>query len=295
MSTRTATPGGTSRLPLLGSTRAELLRLVRWPAVWVTIVAWLLLNAVFGYVFNYVTYASGENNFSNLGESRESLLASLLPTAVPDVIPQGMPMFGGALMMVLGAVIAGNGFVWGTWKTAFTQGPSRTATVLGSWAAMTVFVAGVVLATVVSDFAMSLGVAALESQPLAWPGFGDTLVATGAGFLVLLMWASAGYLLGVLARGPALSVGLGLTWALVIENLLRAVGRSLDAIATFTEFLPGTAAGSLVGQLIGVSGPDPAPGVLDTLSTERAVITLAAYLVMLPAATLVLMRRRDVA
>ena len=48
--------------------------------------------------------------------------------------------------------------------------------------------------------------------------------AAGAGFLVLEMWALLGYALGTLARGPALSVGLGLVWALVVENLLRGVG-----------------------------------------------------------------------
>lgn len=37
----------------------------------------------------------------------------------------------GALMPVLGAVVAGNGYGWGTWKTVFTQGPSRRSTVLG--------------------------------------------------------------------------------------------------------------------------------------------------------------------
>ena len=35
------------------------------------------------------------------------------------------------------------------------------------------------------------------------------------------MWAAAGVLLGVLARGPALAVWLGLVWSLVVENLLR--------------------------------------------------------------------------
>ena len=40
-------------------------------------------------------------------------------------------MFGGALMMVLGAIVAGNGYGWGTWKTVLTQGPSRRSVVDG--------------------------------------------------------------------------------------------------------------------------------------------------------------------
>jgi len=281
--------------PVLHSLRAELLRLRKWPAVWVTVGAWLTMNAMFGYVFNYVTYSSGENNFSNEGQSRADLLVSLLPAALPDQLDQGMPMFGGAIMMVLGAIIAGNGYGWGTWKTVLTQGPSRTSTLAGSLGAMTVFVAGILLATVVTDYAMSLGIAALESQSAALPAFGDMAQATGVGFLVLTMWAMAGYFLGTVARGPALSVGLGLTWALVIENLLRGVGGSLSWVESFTHVLPGTAAGSLVGQMIGdVGGPDTTPGLLDTLSFDQALWTTLAYAVLLPLATWWLVRRRDV-
>jgi ABC-2 type transport system permease protein len=280
--------------PVTNSLRAELLRLRKWPAVWVTVGAWLAMNAMFAYIFNYVTYTSGENNFSNEGQSRADLLASILPAALPDSLPQGMPMFGGAIMMVLGAIIAGNGYGWGTWKTVFTQGPSRTSTLLGSLSATTVIVAGIVLATLVSDYVMSLLVALAESQSAAMPALGDTLQATGAAFLVLEMWALAGYFLGTVARGPALSVGLGLVWAMVIENLLRGVGASLSWVDAFTHVLPGTATGSLIGQMVGVGGPDTTPGLLDTLSTDRALLTTIAYVLVLPAITWWLVRRRDV-
>jgi hypothetical protein len=285
----------TTTRALLHSTRADLLRLRKWPAVWVTIGAWLTMNAMFGYIFDYVTYTSGTNSFSNEGESRAELLAKLLPASIPDVLAQGMPMFGGAIMMVLGAIIAGNGYGWGTWKTVLTQGPSRTSTLVGSLSATTALVAGLVTVTVVSDYVMSLGVALAESQSTALPGLGDTAQAIGVAFLVMEMWAMAGYLLGTVARGPALSVGLGLVWALVIENLLRGVGASLSWVDAFTHVLPGTASGSLVGQMIGsVGGPNDTPGLLDTLSFERGLWTTVAYAVALPLVTWWLVRRRDV-
>jgi ABC-type transport system involved in multi-copper enzyme maturation permease subunit len=280
---------------VLHSTRAELLRLRKWPAVWVTVGAWLTMNAMFGYLFDYLTYSSGNNSFSNEGESSTALLAKLLPGAIPDVLAQGMPMFGGAIMMVLGAIIAGNGYGWGTWKTVLTQGPSRTSTLAGSLSATTVFVAGLVLATLVTDYAMSLMIAVAESESTALPALGDVAQAAGVAFLVLEMWAMAGYLLGTVARGPALSVGLGLVWALVVENLLRGVGSSLSWVDSFTHVLPGTASGSLVGQMIGnVGGPDDTPGLLDVLSFDRALWTTVAYAVLLPLVTWWLVRRRDV-
>ena len=292
--TLTAPALGTSGNPIANSTRAEFLRLRKWPAVWVTIGAWLTMNAMFGYVFNYVTYSSGDNSFSNEGQSRADLLASMLPAALPDQLPQGMPMFGGALMMVLGAIVAGNGYGWGTWKTVFTQGPSRTATLAGSLAALTLFVTGIVAATVVADYLMSLAVALAESQSTALPAFGDSLQSVGAALLVMEMWALAGYLLGTLARGPALSVGLGLVWALVIENLLRGVGGSLSWVDALNHVLPGTASGSLIGQLVGVGGPDVTPGLVDTLSLQQGLWATVAYALGLPLVTWWLVRRRDV-
>ena len=280
---------------ILNSTRAELLRLRKWSAVWVTVGAWLALAAMFGYVFNYVSYATGDTSFSNDGATTASLLAELMPANVPSVLIQGTPMFGGALMMVLGALVAGSGYGWGTWKTVFTQRPSRTAAGLGSLVALTLTVVGLVAVTLVMCFGFSLGIAALESQSVVWPGAVEVLEGVGAGLAVLEMWALAGFLLGTLARGPALSVGLGLVWALVVENLLRGVGVLVSPVEAFTHVLPGTAAGSLVGAIVGIEpGGDSTPGVVDTLSATQASWTLAAYVVLLPAAALWLMRRRDV-
>jgi ABC-2 type transport system permease protein len=279
---------------LINSTRAELLRLRKWPAVWVTLSAWMVMTAMFGYLFNYLSYATGDTSFSNEGATSATLLAEILPANVPNVLLQGMPMFGGALMMVLGAIVAGNGYGWGTWKTVFTQGPSRTSTVVGSLAALTAFVVTTVLATVAMCFALSLLVAGVESQSVVWPSVGDIGISLGAGFLVMEMWALAGFLLGTVARGPALSVGLGLVWALVVENLLRGVGSLLGPVEAFTRILPGTGAGSLVGSIVGVGGPDPTPGVLDVLTGSQATFTVVAYAVLVPLLALVLVTRRDV-
>jgi hypothetical protein len=281
---------------LLRSARAELLRMRKWPAVWVTVGAWMVLNGMFGYLFDYISYATGDSSFSNEGTSTARLLAGLLPGAVPDVLVQGMPMFGGALMMVLGAIVAGNGFGLGTWKTVFMQGPSRLAAVGGSLLALSVWVVGIVLTTLLADFGFALAIAAAESQSVVWPSAQAVAESVGGGVLVLEMWALAGFLLGVVARGPAISVGLGLVWALVVENLLRGVGTMLSGVATATQVLPGTAAGSLVGAIVGSpAGGDSTPGVLTVLSGPEAVLTVAAYVVALPLLAMLVMRRRDVA
>jgi len=297
MSTITAThPAGGLLTGIARSTRAELLRLRKWPAVWITLGAWLALSLMFGYLFNYLSYASGDSSFSNEGATKAGLLAEMMPANVPNVLLQGMPMFGGALMMVLGAIVAGNGYGWGTWKTVFSLGAHRSGVVLGSLAALTGFVVATLAVSLGFDLGLSLLVATTESQDIVMPSLGSVLESVGVGFLVLEMWAIVGYALGTVARGPALSVGLGLVWALVVENLLRGVGQLLGWVDTLTTVLPGTAAGSLVGSIVGVpEGGDTTPGVLDTVAGPQAAITVACYIALAAAVSVAVVRRRDVA
>jgi ABC-type transport system involved in multi-copper enzyme maturation permease subunit len=277
---------------LVASTRAELLRLRAWPATWIVLGAWLALGLMFGYVFDYVGYRTGSGPAVTNG-TPEQLLAGVLPPAVPDVLVRGMPMFGAALAMVLGALAAGNGFGWGTWKTVLMQGPSRGRVVAGSLVAVSAFVLLIVVLTLVLFLAVATGIAAIEGEAIVWPSVTAVAEAFGGGLLVLEMWALIGYALGVVAQGPALAVGLGLVWVLVVENLLRSVASLLSAVDQLTLLLPGTAGGSLVGALVG--GPDDTPGVLDSLGGGRALLTVVAYVVVAVALVLTVMRRRDVA
>ncbi|WP_448623982.1 ABC transporter permease [Geodermatophilus sp. URMC 64] len=277
---------------LTAATRAELLRLRRWPALWVLLGVWTTLNVSFGYVFDYVAYRTGDSSGFANGSPPDALLAGLLPSAAPITLVQGMPMFGGALVMILGALAVGSGYGWGTWKTVFTQGPGRGAAFGGTLVSLAVVVTGLVLVSAVVDLGVSSGIAAVEGQPIDLPPAGDWIAALGTGLLVMGMWAAAGVLVGVLTRSPALGVGLGLLWALVVETLLRGVSGVLDAIAVVTDHLPGAAAGSLVGALGGTG--ERTPGVVDTLTGPVATVWLALYLAGFTALALALVKRRDV-
>jgi ABC-2 type transport system permease protein len=275
--------------------RADLLRLRRWPTLWVLVGVWTALQMTFSFAFPYLAYRSDDpaTAFQG-GVAADDLLAGMLPSAVPSILISGTPMFGGAIVLILGALAAGSGYGWGTWKTAFTQGPSRSAALLGTVAAVGLFVAGIVVWTLVLDLALSNVIALSASSPPDLPDLDATLRASGGAALVLGMWAAAGIFLGTATRGPALSVGLGLVWTLVVENLSRAAANLLAGLATVTDHLPGTAAGSLAGALgATAAGPDATPGVLTVLSGPSAVLTVALYLVAFVAAAVVLARRRD--
>ncbi|WP_431956243.1 ABC transporter permease [Nocardia lijiangensis] len=279
-------------IDLVASTRAELLRLRGWPAFWIVLGTWILLNLTFSYLFNYLAYTSGEQSAMSDGLPKEVLLQQMLPAAVPEVFTQGMAMFGGALMLILGALAVGSGYGWGTWKTVFTQGPSRVAAVGGMLIGLALVVVALVCVAFAVDTAVAALIASTESQSLALPSPARILDGLLTGTAILGMWTFAGALIGALARGPALAVGLGLVWVLVVENLLRATSAIFAPIEALTNHLPGTAAGSLAGAMRTVNGP-ATPGVLDILSRTESLTLLALYTALFAATTLTLIHHRD--
>lgn len=284
---------------MIASIRAELMRLAKWPTTWVLCGTWLVLNLTFGYLFNYLSYRSDEGaGFADRaagGATAPILLAAMMPDRVPVTMVQGLPMFGGALVLILGALAVGSGYGWGTWKTVFTTGPRRTAALGGTLGALGLVLVGLVAATFVLDLLAAYAVATAESQAVTWPSLADSAQGLGAGLLIGAMWLAGGVLLGTLTRGPALAVGLGLVWSLVVENLLRGVGNLLGAIETLSQVLPGTAAGALAGALGGAAQSDPngTPGVNTLIDGSMAVALLGGYALVFLVASLALTARRD--
>jgi hypothetical protein len=149
----------------------------------------------------------------------------------------------------------------------------------------------------VLDLGVATLIAATESQTIVWPDLGDIVRALGGGLLILGMWTAAGALIGVLTRSPALAVGLGLVWSLVVENLLRGVASLISGLEYVTDLLPGTAAGSMAGALGAGGAADgaSAPGVQTILGGGQAALVLAGYIVVFVVVSAVAMRRRDLA
>jgi len=279
----------------VASTRAELVRLRHWPAVWVLLGVWLLLNLTFGYLFPYLSYRGGGGGFGGGDRSPAELLAQVLPAAFPDAAVRGMPMFGGAIMLTLGALAAGSGYGWGTWKTAFTAGPGRLPVLGGTLAALATVVVAVVAATFVVDLGVATALAAVEGQGMALPPAGDIARWFGGGVLILVMWMFAGVAVGTLTRSPALAVGLGAVWVLAVENLLRGTASLLSWLAPVTDVLPGTVAGSVAAALgarpVSAGG---SPGVVSNLDGGPAFALAVAYLMVCAAVTVLVARRQDI-
>jgi ABC-2 type transport system permease protein len=276
-----------------GVLSAELFKLRKRPAVWVIAGLWILLGLVFGYLFPYLgSQGSGGGFGPDSGQSPASLLAGTLPADLVPTALSGLPMFGAAFALILGVLITGSEYGWGTVKTILAQRPSRTA-VLTSKVLVAVGVSlALVLTGLAADSIAAWSIATIKSAPAHWPSVAEVARGAGTGWLIITTWCLGGLMLGTLLRGLALPVGLGLIWTLVVENLVRGFASMLGFIDFIQKWLPGTNGGSAVAAL-GVSARGN-PGVSDAVSGTHAGAVLAVYVALFCAVTMIVFRRRDV-
>jgi ABC-2 type transport system permease protein len=278
-----------------GSYRAELLKLRKRAAVWVLFGAGLVLSLIFGYLLPYLGYVTGDDNQQTAGIPRADVLRGVLPERVMDNTVGGFPVFAGALALVLGAIVVGGEYTWGTLKTILTQRPGRGTVLAGQLLALLTMLAVWVLGIFVACSLCSVGIAAAEGAPMNWPGPLDLLQGLAGGWFVLTMWCLAGVVLAVAFRNVALPIGLGVVWILGIEALLAGVVNSLlPGLEWLSDALPGANAGALVFAVTGMAANDAPPGVRDAVSGGRALITLLGYTVAFAALAAYFTRRRDI-
>lgn len=270
---------------MLSSYRAELTKLVRRPAVGIVLAAWLVLMLLFLYLFGYLSYRSAGN-----AREAHALLTGLLPQSLPAHALGGYPLWGGALIVVLGALCVGSEYAWGTVKTMLGNRPPRLLFYAGQLAALGTVLAALVVAgfllSALAGTAIAISAGASPSAPAA----GALLQSMAAGWLILWMWCLFGVALAILVRGTALSIGLGLVWVLAVETVVRAVAPEIGFLQTVEKGLPGTAAGSLAAAL-GAGGL----GVSQALGGGASLIALLAFVTLFAAVGGVLLGRRDVA
>src|SRR6266545_3737387 len=242
-----------------GNFSAEMIKLVKRPANWLLFAVAIVLGLLFTYVIPYAGYAAGTG-----GPTADRGLAALVPAQLVGNSIAGLPVFLGAIMVILGVLAVGGEYGWETWKTVLTQGPSRLAVYAGKLAALAVAALAVVVALFAVGTAASMLVAAVEDQPMALPPVGDLVVGLGAGWLIAAMWTAFGALLAA----PL-----------------------LDWVAQGQKGLPGPNAGALAAAL--GSAPDT-PGVDAVVGGGQSALVVAAYLAGFLALGAVVLRRRDI-
>jgi ABC-type transport system involved in multi-copper enzyme maturation permease subunit len=267
--------------------RAEALKIVRRPAIWTLLGVALALSLTFTYLVPYAGYAGG-----TAGPTADRGLAALLPDQLVGNSVGGLPVFVGALMLILGVLVSGSEYAWGTWKTVLAQDPARLRVYGAKLAVACVAALAGVLAVFAAGAIAGTLIAVAEDRPIAWPALTDLVAGIGAGWLIASMWTVLGALLGIVLRGVALPVGLGLVWLLAVQNLLSLIAAPLlDWVAQLQKGLPGPNAGSLVAA---VGARADTPGVEALVGGRQAAVVIAAYLVVFAALGGAVLRRRDI-
>jgi ABC-type transport system involved in multi-copper enzyme maturation permease subunit len=205
-------------------------------------------------------------------------------------------LLGGVFALIVGVLLQGSEYGWGTIKTLYTQRYGRLTMLFGKLAAMLVVVLVIVIGLFAVDAASSWVVVQLDGKTSSFPPADVIVKAIAAAFLIFSFWAVFGFALATVFRQSALAIGLGLAYALVIEllifGLLAGLGASI--VRPIQQWFPIANSGYLsasFGQVRfrGIQG-QPTPYA----DATHAVVMLLLYIVAFTAISAWLTRTRDV-
>lgn len=265
---------------MIGSIRAAWFADRKRPAVWTVTATWTILALVFGVGIPYLVHLALAGD-PKQAEAAESLLAAVLPGELVTTGIGLFPLFGGAIVVILGALVVGNEYRWGTLNLIFTQRPRRAQVMAGH----AVVLCGLALLVVVATFtalALVTGVlAAVEGRGLDWPPAGDVAGAVAAAWLICTAHAGVGWFLAIAFRSTATAIAVGLVWTLVLENAVSGLALVLDPLTVLQKLLLAPSSGALAGALGARSQFDGGtPGVLDASSAVLPATVLAGYVLL---------------
>ena len=279
---------------MTGSITAELLLLRRRSSTWILLAVWTALATFFSYLLPYVEYLNGDLG----GGPGQTPLEELLPERLAGHLSGGFPFFGGVFALMLGVLALGSEYGWGTLRTVLVQRPGRLRVFAAKLVALGAGLVPFVLAVFLVGTIASYAIARTEGAAIAWPSAWEVVRALAAGWLILAVWAALGVALGVLSRGTALAIGVGILYALVIEGLISAFADQVSLLEPLVQLFLRANAYSLVEGL-GASSTGAAsngPGAFSGpyVGAEQALLVLGAYIAGFIALSGFLLRRRDV-
>ena len=211
---------------------------------------------------------------------------------VNNVMGAGFPL-GAAMALVLGALIAGSEYSWGTLKTVFTQRPGRLTTLTGRVVALQAWMGIMTLIIFAFGAAYSVVIATFQGHSVSWPAAVDIAKGFGAMWLILAVNGSLGMALGALFRQSAAALGVGLIYVTVLQIVLVRFITSFNggSYKWIANWFDGQNASALLQTF---TSPAFGRSTPPAIGAEQAVLVLAAYLAFFLIASAALLRQRDV-
>jgi ABC-type transport system involved in multi-copper enzyme maturation permease subunit len=263
-------------------------------STWILLGIWTALATFFSYLLPYLEYRNGDLG----GGPGEVSLEELLPDRFAGHLSGGFPFFGGVFALMLGVLALGSEYGWGTLRTVLVQRPGRLRVFAAKLVALGVGLVPFVIAVFVVGALSSYAIARSEGAEADWPSVSEVIRALAAGWLILAVWAALGVALGVLSRGTALAIGVGILYALVIEGLISSFADQVSLLEPLVQFFLRANAYSLVEGLgasttgAATNGPGAFSGPY--VGAQQALFVLLGYIVGFLLLSGLLLRRRDV-
>jgi ABC-2 type transport system permease protein len=284
---------------MLASMRAELLVLRKWPAAWGLLLVTPALVLLSDYIAEFISYLNlTPAEYATYGTPSQAL-GSLTLSQFNIIAVMQFNFSGTAPFIVLGAVMAGGDWSRGTITTALLQRPGRGRTFAGQALALAVAIAGSVLATFAVAAAACYAIKGIEGNGInpflaAMPPALVIAESVGAALFVALTYGMLGLLLGTVCRSGAGAISAALLWTLIIEGTLYnlALDYPNGILRIVSDLTPGAAATVVTGPF-----GDPGGGAdsqnYPAVTMTTAVVTLAVYLTVTAALTVIVLKRRD--
>jgi ABC-type transport system involved in multi-copper enzyme maturation permease subunit len=284
---------------MLAAFRGELFKAVRRPGIWVLVGLFLGLAILIGYAITWLIYThppAGSSQGLPPGTTLADFKVALYPENFVKQTLSQWGVLGGVFALIVGVLLQGSEYGWGTIKTLYTQRYGRLTMLFGKLAAMFVVVLVIVIGLFAVDAASSWIVAQLDGKTSSFPA-GDVIVkAIGAAFLIFGFWAVFGFALATVFRQSALAIGLGLAYALVIEllvfGLLAGLGGSI--VKSIQQWFPIANSNYLTQAFGRVRTPGPPVTSTPYADATHAVAMLLLYVIAFTALSAWLTRTRDV-
>ena len=287
---------------------AELLKLRKRPAVWVLTAIWLTFVVLFTYTLPYAFFANlpqpetPENAPAEMQEkmqaqseaASEQFMSQLYPENLAAYVLSGISGTGGTLALILGALVVGSEYGWGTLKTVLSQRPGRLGAFFAKMLALGAVLALFVVLAFVAGAICSLIVAGVQGATVSWPSLTELLEALGAGAIVLASWAALGVLLATLFRSTALAIGLGLFYALALEGLVFGLPIPNESFQDARQFFLGQNSGFLADSFAGSSLQQPLVPTGPDVGAAQSALVLCLYLSAFVLIAALAFRQRDV-
>jgi ABC-2 type transport system permease protein len=284
---------------MLGAFRGELFKAVRRPAVWVCIIALVLLSVLLGYVLFGIIYShppKGSSSGLPPGTTLSVFLVTLYPINFIRTTLSTWGDLGGVFALIIGVLLQGSEFGWGTVKTLYTQRSGRLAMLTGKLLTLAVVILVMVAALFAAAAVSSFVVATLEGADTTFPTVDLILKGIGGCFLIYWFWAMLGLVLATIFRQSAMAIGIGLAYALVIERVVFALlglGGS-DWVNSVHQWFPIANVGYLIDSFGAVRIRGLGTAVHPYADATHGVTLLLVYVAAFVAITVVFIRQRDV-